>query len=500
MTIALTGAGGFFTRVGWFMGTALNVNSIRGGVATSQVAAGANMGTRVTTNILPAYAAGTALMQVVDGLEGTLASFQAAQASVLSDFAVRCQNTLRVMYAADVLGMDANAPLGDFANVSLTDALKVLVSQMVIASASVEEVVSAAGAQTAVGTPVGNPVIVASLFNGQGRQKQLVFPETMYFLCTEDSQSGGASEFQEIMTATSELLVSDGLSFLYPIGSGITVTLNCIDGDQDFSSTTGNLLNNSSFVDYTTADYPNNWTILAGSAGTTIFAAPTEEYRDDTGAVRILADAGATLISIAQSFNTAASTIAAAGGTTATLVPNGIYHVNGYVKVNATPAAGVLQVSLVDGSNAIILNDAGTSQAFTTDLTAVSTSYVNVNGAFQLPKSLPPVIKLRIRTSTAATSGTSVYLSLFSMALAGAVQTSGQGLYAGGPCVTIHSGDTATLNGFVPDTWSMAFTNSYLTSGSGLLQGMMDRFFSLRDKGLQFPFDAAPTVADSVIQ
>lgn len=500
MTIPLTGSGSLFVRMGHEFGSLLDVDSLGGAaISTTRVTSSANLATRMIGTIQPDYNNGTAIPQVITAIQADFAAFQTTLVQFPTALQGYAQNTLKAMYGIDKLGTPSNSPLSVFSAIDLATAMKELIRQMIANSDSVQAATVSAGSQTAVGTPTGNAVIVVSLKNGLGFQLQLPFPETLLFRCTADSQTGGTAVGNETVTCTGDPSVSDPLSPLYPNGSGVNVAISAADGAS--SNSAGNLLQNSDWQTFTTTNYPDNWTINTGAAGTTVFNGGTgDAYRSGGGSLKFTGDAGGTLISVTQSFNTTPITTTGAGGTSATLTPNFIYHLNGYVKVSAVPGAGVLSIALVDSTNTVIQNDQGTNQVTTIALTGLTTAYSNFNVAFQLPKAVPSTVKLRIWLSTAIDSGKSVFMSLFS--LAQACDANGNGIYAGGPFVTIHSGSTALVNGTSPDTWTVAISNSYETSGSGLMQLMMDRVFGLRtlvSPALQLPYSGSPTVADSLI-
>lgn len=498
MTIPLTGAGSLFVRLGHFFGGTLDINAMRGAAATARVLSGGNLATRTNATNIPDYSNGTAITQVINAIQATLASYQTTMQSFETSYKTYVQNTLQAMYGIDALAIPSNAPLSQFTAVPLLTAVQGLIAQMTTAGTSVQAATVSAGAQTAVGSPTGNPQIVVSLKNGKGLILQLPFPETLTFVCTKDANSGSATAGNETMNIAGQLAVADPLNYLYPGGSGISVNLQAVDGSKSYP-TAGNLLVNSDFATCTTANYPDNWVAVVGTVGTQILnSGSAQAYTTGGGSVEMVGN-GATLTAIKQVFSTAVSTVAGAGGSPYVMVPNAILNVNGYLKVSAVPAAGVLEIALVDSTNTIIQNDQGVNNSVTFALTGALTSYQAINGAFQLPSILPSQVGLRIRQSTAIDNGKNIFLGRFSLARA---DTNGNGLYAGGPMCTIHSGNTNLLDGVAPDTWTIAIANAYATSGSGLMQLMMDRFFGLRTlatPSLQLPYSGGPTVADSLI-
>lgn len=489
MTIPLSGAGGLFTRIGHLAGGAQDILAIRGGAATARVLAGGNMAARVINTIEPDFAAGTPIPQVIDGIIAALGTFQNA----LGVFPLylqqqSAQQLLKAMYSIDQQGVSNTAPLAQLlGSVTLQQALTTLIAQMNSGAQSVNASTVAAGAQTAVGTPTGNPVIITSLKNGQGQTWQLVFPETVTFRCTLDSQTGGATAFNEPMLAAGQTTVSDVLSQLYPGGSGCAVALSAVNAAGNNSQ--GNLLVNSDFRTYSTANYPDNWVTLVGVAGTDIFNGTSGgAYFTGGGAVQFTGTGGALLDAIYQPFNTASTTGAGTGGTPATLAPDTVYHWNLYYKVSATPAAGVLEVALTDGTNTVVNDDAATANSKTQSLTAATGTYANLNGTFRTPAVLPTTgLRLRVRLSTAIDSGKSAFVAGLSFAPA-------VSLYTGGPWVSAHSGNVRQIAGLSPDTWTVAYTNT-----RGVLQDWCDRFWGMRLLGLQLPFSGSPTLADSLV-
>jgi hypothetical protein len=501
--ITLSGAGGLFTRLGHEFAWIQDLEAARGGPASTRSLAGANGAARVIATIIPDYAAGTPLPQVVDGLLVALSSYQQSLGSPLTDIQARARNTLLAMYAIDQQAANPNAPLSQLTTgFSLADALQTLVSQMKTAAATVQAATVTAGALTAVGTPVGNPTAVVSLKNGQGVALQLCFPETLRLTVTGDSQSGGATLGNEPYKVAGQAAVADALSHLWPGGSGVSATGNLVDGGKDNSA--GNMLQNSSFLTFSTANYPDNWLIGSGSAGTQILnGTSTNTYLPGGGSLQFVGHA--TAAGVAQAFGTTPSTAAGVGGTSATLKPDTVYHYSVPYKLSlASPAAGVLEAALTDGSawpGVVLADDAAVNNLKTQALTAIAdTNWHVLSGDFRTPAVLPtttPVARLRVQLSTALSVGTSVYLA--QPVFTAPAGPSGGALYAGGPFLTLHRGPTRVIAGLSPDSWTLAVANNFGTSGSGLLHQFMERIFSLRQLGLQLPTAPSPTILDTVI-
>jgi hypothetical protein len=173
------------------------------------------------------------------------------------------------------------------------------------------------------------------------------------------------------------------------------------------------------------------------------------------------------------------------------LEPNTVYAVNGYIKMDSTPAAGVLAIDLINGSNAVVNDDAGTANTITKDLTSVSTSYVAVNGFFRTPKALPATLKIRVRLSTALTSGRNVYIDHLAMAKATQAYT-GADTSSGGPYIAIFRGSTEVIKN---DKWTVTAVNNY----GGLLQTGFWRLFNMPSLGFQLNSAASGSIADTLV-
>lgn len=471
MTILLhdgTTHGGVFDRLGLVGGILGDINAIRGGAVTANVASGAAMTTRVA-NMLTYWAGTTDNRQVIDGIFAALSGFQSSQSGFLTTLQADCQNTVIKMADQDVA----------LASKTITAALSLLITQMTTAAASVNASVSAAGAMTAVGSPNGTPAIVASMVDAKGVALQYPFPETLTFTVTSDSQ-GGATLSQEPFRVDGQASVSDTLSNLWPGGSGVTgVNLPTVDASQ--SNAGGNALQNSDFETVTNANIPDNWVKAVGTIGADILVSGSVAY---TGSKSLeFAGDGATLSEVRQQFNTAASTSLGAGGTPYQLKPLTVYHYNFWIKMSATPAAGVLVIDLYDGS-AVINDAAGTPNSKSQSLTGISTTFVKVSGAFRTPAVLSASQFLRLRLSTAIDAGKNLFIDRLGF-------TPAQQLYQGGPFVAAFSGATKLITG---DAWTVAITNTY-----GGFQKLFERLFGMRALGLVIPNSGSPTVSDSLI-
>ena len=174
---------------------------------------------------------------------------------------------------------------------------------------------------------------------------------------------------------------------------------------------------------------------------------------------------------------------------TAAIEPRQVLGFNAYMKVDVFPAAGVITVDLVDGAGTVIQNAQNVNQSITIDPQSggdLSTSaFTGVGGFFETPEDLPEIVYLRIRISTAISSGTSLFID--EVVLDEAVN-----LYTGGPFALFFAGQTELSP---DDTWTIAVANDR----AGGFQEKFHQNFGFSD--LLLPSDSAggETIADTLI-
>jgi len=348
---------GLFDRAGVLWGGLADLLATRGGTATARVLSGASWPARFLTadSYFSSSAGGSVnLGATFDGYNAAVTAWSSTLASFFSQTSTLVQNTF-------INQVNADTPL--FAKTSAA-ALAVLIAQMKAASASINLPTVSIGAAANSGSPNGNPTVVGSI-NDRFGNTLLPFAETLTLTCTNDSQAG-ATLNQEPLTVTGQAAVTDTTSYLWPAGSGAAFALSCVDPSQNNSA--NNLTYNGTFNTFTNTDYPDNWVYLVGVATTNFAKATSPVYGLTTNSLKMIGD-GATLNSVCQPFAKTPSTTAGAGGTNATLKPSTVYQGNLYFQLSgASPTAGVLEVSLIDGSNAIINDGAGTANSANTNL------------------------------------------------------------------------------------------------------------------------------------
>jgi hypothetical protein len=241
-----------------------------------------------------------------------------------------------------------------------------------------------------------------------GKVLENTFAENLTIICTQDSYIGGATAGNETLAVAGTGAQGDVSAFDWPLGSNASATLNAIDGDADNSS--GNLLTNSGFEDWTD-DAPDNWELVTGTAGTNVSEETNLIYDPASGgsSLKITGDAGGTLTQIRQVFGDA-------DGTSGDLEALTQYSLNLFLRRDGTAAAaGTLTVDLVDGDGTVVQDMNGVDNSFTVDLTALTVFFAPYSGVFRTPLIMPDELYLRYRLSAALTNGRSVYADKTSM-------------------------------------------------------------------------------------
>jgi len=340
-------------------------------------------------------------------------------------------------------------------SLQVVTSIQEVIRQMKLAGATVLSMTIGATPSSFTGT--GNGIVVASTKRPlDGLVLENSYAENLLLTCTTDSYTGGATAGNETFKLTGTGAAGTVFDFNWPLGSNSQASLSAINGAKDNSA--GNILTNSGF-DKFTSNVPNKWTLVTGVAGTNIAQESTLVY-DGTAALKIIGD-GSNLTEIKQQFSSTA-------GTLGSLSPLKQYGFNIFIRRDAVAAGqGILTIQLAD-QNGTTINDAnGVANSFTVDLTALGVNYASFTGVFRTPNILPTSQFLRIRLTTALTSGRAVYLDLGSMGLMTQAYTSG-------PFVSIHRGST---NFTKNDYATVNVTNS--RGAAGTIDTFQTAFFRL---------------------
>lgn len=451
MTIPFVGTGGLFTRVGREGGILNALNTARNAATLDPY----------INNIHNQYLA--TLQFLADDIYNQEDAFRSSQDDFLTYINAIASNTV-----IDMAVIDQNINPAD-----IDTAMALLIVQLVANAQTVEKPVVSATA-TAGSSNTGNGVAVVSVKNGYGVQKDYIYDENIIVLCSSDSHTGGATAGSEPFSITGEAALDNMLSYLWPTGSGAESTVDATDGELDND---GNVQTNSSFEDFT-ANLPDQWTLIAGVAGTTILNGGSGQAFVGTGCLAFVGDS-ASFPTIDQLYDDAGV------GTEGALLPNTLYAVNVWVKASVVPAAGVVKIRLVNSAGTVITDDAGGSNDMTITVSGITTGYVAHSATFITPKILPVGYKLRIITTTAITTGSTLYID--DLAVVPMTEC-----YTGGPSVAVFSGSTDFL---LNDYFTLAAANNY----AGAFQLVFQQFFDMNSLGLQLPSASSPTISDSLV-
>lgn len=467
MSVTLTGTGGLFTRLGRIFFGIKSANTYSG---AGDISAGGLKSLGVTaTNILAEYA--SAQQDQVNGLWTTIDSARTSLSQIKTDLARMAESTLIEQVHADAVLTEKTK----------AGAMAELIDQMAGAGTvySPDDDVDAPTVSASVTADAGNTgsgTVIASVVGPDGRNREYVFAENIEVIVSTDV-AAGATARAESANVRGEHAVSDTLAYNWPGGSGASTTITCTDAVLDNDR---NLLTNSDFEDFT-SNTPDDWTVLVGAAGTDILKETTVVYRG-TNTLEFIGTGGSPLSSVAQTF---------ADDTEGELEPNTVYAVALLMRKSASLAAGNIEIRLLDTSNAVINDDAGTANTISVAHGAIDDAAFGWHGGFfRTPKTLVPgttVHKFNIRVSTALTSGESVYI-------ADAAIVEATEVYPGGPFIGLFAGDDDFLVG---DKFTVTIANNR----AGDFQDWFERVFGMRAMGLQLPSDTGgnETVADSLV-
>jgi hypothetical protein len=401
-------------------------------------------------------------LDIIDGLYTALSQAQNAAQGFAS--------YQRSVAQANLIQMVAEAPDPPL-NLTLQASLAYLVAAMQTASATVKR--NTVSATVTYGSNTGNGVVAAGVLSNLGLPLEYVFAEILSGVISRDAQSGGAVAGQESLTFSGQTPVTNQLSYLWPAGSGATFGTTAVNAAAPNGRGTANLLYNGNMELWTVlANIPDGFHLGVGTAGTTILQS-TGQFYDGASSLSFVGTSSEHT-SVQTRFGTDFKASAA---------PLTQYAVNLWAKVDVVPAAGVLSVELVDGSGTQLLDAQGNASVFTVSLPGLTTSWAAINGFLRTPRVLPSQVWLRLRLSTALSTGSTLFMDRCALCQPNSA-------YFGGVPIAAFSGNVNWVQG---DTAFVTVANAF----NGILQSNFDRLFSMRNNGLILPSTAgSPTLAD----
>jgi hypothetical protein len=436
MAIALTGTGGFFTRLGKIIKGLNDLDTYRG----------TGLNTRVST-IRAEFASNQ--QDVMDGLYSNQLAWQNTTSwpSVLQNLAT---TTLTRMAKDD--GWDGLVP---------STALQYLANQMTTASASIQKPTVTATVST--GTNTGTGVLRASVIDPvDGLVRDYPVAETINVVATSTAYSGGSATFGKESFRFRGANANTALYYNWPGGSNVTTT-------KSAKAVGDGVLTDGGFENWVITNTPSSWTIATGVAGTTILKSTTTPVTGAAG-LQFVGD-GTTLHSIKQ---------------TVLVNPLTAYAFNIFLRRSASPSTASIRFRLTDGSGTTINDAAGNANTIAQLLSSATTSYAAYGGYFRTPAVLPSTVYLEISFTVALPNAQTCDID-------NAVLVAADEVYAGGPFACVFSGGTGfALN----DSFSIAVANNLTVTDFG---PSMDRLFGLKALGIRIPSAASPTISNSLI-
>ena len=435
------------------------------GVRTHQ----ANLKT-LLANVQDEYSAADSYM--IEVLSGNIDARIAEAGNVLLDVQAAAERTLIEMCFAS--STDASSTLA-MKDRTAYDALVWLIramrqdSETILRQAVTKGALGVGASNSGNGTFVYNFATPAILLDGNAEWEN-TRQELVNVRCIADAQDGALAKGSEVFQVEGQHAYAP-LDYRFPGGSGARMQIASACASIDAGPRFHNVLTNSDFEDFT-ANVPDGFTVLSGTAGTDFAPETTNVYRG-TRALSMPAT-GATF-KIRQQFGVGT-------GTVAKLVPDRPYLLVAALRRGAS-ATGTVEISVEDGSANVI-----NSGAFklTIDVTTGSGTYALFTSTVRSPRVIPTSTYLVVETTTAIATAA---CQLDEVILCEMPQ-----LGTGGPYLSIVAGSTDWK---VDDTARYTFTNA---GGSKFVRGL-DRLFDMYGKGLLLPSATSPseTIADSLV-
>jgi hypothetical protein len=446
MSISLTGTFGYFTRMGVFCGEYNRVAALYGSAT--------DVGFQ---SIWTQFASSD--QAAVSNLPAAVATFRQTGTSYQSTLAADGQ-------LASILQANDSSPLVPYTYSASVTAVR----DQMVATGPTTAIVRPTLTSTATvgGSNLGDTKFFLSTTNIYGDPLDMTLTETFSAVC--QSQGSG---FQSSWGITGQPTVLPS-AWNWPQGSGASVSLSAVD------PAVSGIITNGDFSAFTVANTPDDWTIVNGSAGVTVFKSTSGGVRSGTDACYLLSD-GSSTTKLAQDVS---------------LSINTVYAVTFQAKMNSNSASGSLIVELTNSSGTVLTNDAGTALSATYALNGgageITTSYQLLTVFFSTPRQLPSTVQLRIGYNVAGVSTRQLTLDLIQVFQATPLYgASGTG--TSGPWVAAVANTTASALG---DTYSLAFTTTATPQTFAL---GLQRVFDLRSLGLYFPSNVSGTIPNNLI-
>ncbi len=457
MTIPLIASGGLFTREGHILGFVNAINTFQSTTVTGHI-----------SEIFNDYIATDEFL--INSLFSQESAEQNSAGAILSYLQQLASNVIVTMVNDDMLQP----------NNSLSNAMSYLINQMIANSQTVQACAVSASTSASV-TNVGNLILTTSVRGQGGQFLENMFQETIGCRVSSDAQSGTARPGSESVRILGQQAASNSLNWLYPLGSGCSVTITAVNAMIQGGGGTSNWLVNGNFETWV-GNTPSSWNIIVGAAGSTILKSISQFY--DGAASLQFAGSSSELTSI----NTQFTTYQFAGNISTSILPLNQYAMSAFYRVLPAASGGSLQFALTDAIDNVIADNLGNLNQMSVNLTIPTASWTNISTVFRTPMLLPTKVNLSIRLTSPLPSGSNVFIDHVAF-------TQMTQLYLGGPYVSIFSANT---NSIIGDAYTINVFNNY----AGQFQRGFDRLFSMKNLRLLLPSatgTGAPTIPDVLI-
>lgn len=455
MALTYTGSNGLFTRLGKIFKAIDAVRTHQNNLDTLVQAIQAEY-TDADSYMIAQVVAN--LRARIDQSGGILFDLQAAAISTLTE----------TCYADSLV-----STRGVLADKSLAQSLLYLNREMASDTATINRsTISKASVGTGASN-VGNGTLVFSEYppnamRAGGTQYQHPRSERLEVRCVQDAQDGAIRKGEEVWEVRGWPSVPN-LDYKWPKGSGIRRNITGIHAGIDAGPRYSNILRNSDFEDFTTANVPDYWTGIVGTAGTH-YAQGTLPYRGSSS-LAMIGD-GTTSARVAQQLNSTT-------GTPAALVADRLYVLAFAARTRFSPSSGTVRVAVTDSAYSPLAN------ASVNAIHSIGTTYTLFSTTFRAPLSLSTPLYLTVEQTTPISAGGQIIIDEVMLAEMPQIE-------AGGIGVAVIAGST---NWAVDDQLRILVTNSY----DGKIAQAFDRVFQMYEKGIVLPNSTTPSIADSLM-
>ena len=456
MALTLTGSGGVFTRLGKIFGMMSDVRTHMSDIETE------------IADVQGAYSAADSWM--VASLVASKEARIAQAGGVMNDLrAIAIDTLVEMCWADSQAGVSGILPRKD-----LESALLYLIRDMDAAVASVNLNTSSVGSPALGAGNTGTGKLVVSvkptnLPTPNVATMSNVRNEKLEVRCIQDAQGQAILRGAETFEIRG-LAAYDNLDRRFPAGSGVRQSISCVSASIDAGGVGQNMLRNTDFENFTTANVADYWTTVTGTAGTH-FGQETTTYLRGASGFKMIGD-GTVLAEVRQQLGSTA-------GTPAQIQAGRLYCLAVWIRHSTGSGAGNVRIQ--------IENAAGTAISGTTiDTTsAVGTSFTHKTIVFRAPNVLPSTVYVSIEQSTALAAAGVMYID--ELCLVEMVQ-----IAPGGCAITMFAGATDWV---IDDRISVKTDND----GLGLFVVYFDIAFNMYEKGLFLPQAASETINDNLI-